>query len=657
MIQFELDFKNTEEFKGKEISIVDEKFEIISSNQLESYKKKDVFMAIDTITKKGSPLILFGNYPIQSQKIDYYSNGEQQGTVATVHTISEVSIEVVSKMTIPTVVILMVVYMPSALGLQKTIQYVEYLKYINIKNVPLNVVQIIKLVSSGNLFTFLNFFGTRFNFSEEKAKDSESRIRVLSGSNFCRTHEIFDKDGLGCNAWNNLGIFVFQFIGLGLLIGLLKFLGCVNSRKNKIQPSEPEIKDNKDLGKIDEDTDVSVQNGVKRGCCAKAILFFGNIFNFGFFINFSIGIQLNILLVSFLGLKYSRFNYVGGVLSFLLSLLIVVLYFILAVVISKKAWDVNRQIKKNIDKNNSDSENKIKIENQADKWIFLMEGVKKDVPLAPFIVAANIIKDYFISLVVVFSVEYSLWQIIFPVCLIVTVGLFTIIKKPYEVSLENIFHFASNLSYLTVLILFLVIDRLSNNMSSKDRYQYLGTACVVIISLILIFNLIFALSMLIRSVYTACKKKVKIEQKSKVENSKKVVENEFEEIKNKLEIFPMNKYVVGRDMSQFKKQLEKRKALGLGGKYKIQDQTNAKNKQLDSGEENEKEEQEMETKTRSVKKFYNDYYFTKTQAKQIYGESNVEKNDLPKRNQKMKVKIGRKLKIKQNQGIKFGEDD
>jgi hypothetical protein len=32
MIQFELDFKNTEEFKGKEISIVDEKFEIISSN-------------------------------------------------------------------------------------------------------------------------------------------------------------------------------------------------------------------------------------------------------------------------------------------------------------------------------------------------------------------------------------------------------------------------------------------------------------------------------------------------------------------------------------------------------------------------------------------------------------------------------------------------
>ena len=128
-------------------------------------------MIIDTIAKKSSPSVLFMKYPIQSEKINYYNQGDSSGTISTLNSISSVSVESGSNITIPTVVILMVVNMPSALGLQKSIQFIEYLKYINIKNKPLNVVNIIRLVSSGNLFVFLNFFGTRFNFKDEKAKD------------------------------------------------------------------------------------------------------------------------------------------------------------------------------------------------------------------------------------------------------------------------------------------------------------------------------------------------------------------------------------------------------------------------------------------------------------------------------------------------------
>jgi hypothetical protein len=164
----------------------------------------------------------------------------------------------------------------------------------------------------------------------------------------------------------------------------------------------------------------------------------------------------------------------------------------------------------------------------------LIEGVKKNLKLAPFIVVANVIKDYLIALVVVFSVEFSLWQIIVPLVLILTVALFTIIKKPYEICLENVFHFVSNISYLSVLIIFLVLDRFTDDMSLKDRYQYLGTCCVLLICLILILNLAFALCMIIRSIFIARKKNK--EQKSELKNKmeeEKIAKTQILEVENK----------------------------------------------------------------------------------------------------------------------------
>lgn len=81
---------------------------------------------------------------------------------------AEVIIKAVQKSARPTISILMIIAMPGALSLQKVIQSLEYLEFINIKKLPNNVKKMISLASSGSLFYDLNQQASFMKFKEDK---------------------------------------------------------------------------------------------------------------------------------------------------------------------------------------------------------------------------------------------------------------------------------------------------------------------------------------------------------------------------------------------------------------------------------------------------------------------------------------------------------
>jgi hypothetical protein len=87
-----------------------------------------------------------------------------------------------------------------------------------------------------------NIFGERFNFNEEKegkkAKKDEDLSRILTdyvnNESKCGLHQVFHKEKLSCRAWNNLGKYIFQLLGIMIITWITRFLVKVLTRKNKI---------------------------------------------------------------------------------------------------------------------------------------------------------------------------------------------------------------------------------------------------------------------------------------------------------------------------------------------------------------------------------------------------------------------------------------
>ena len=57
-----------------------------------------------------------------------------------------------------------------------------------------------------------------------------------------------------------------------------------------------------------------------------------------------------------------------------------------------------------------------------------MEGIKKEVPYSILVVIMNIIQDYLVAFIIVFSVKLSLLQIVPVLCIILAKALFVIIN-------------------------------------------------------------------------------------------------------------------------------------------------------------------------------------------------------------------------------------
>jgi hypothetical protein len=91
---------------------------------MEQYLKKEPLSRADNISKLSSQSVSFSEYPIHVNGISTFIPKKDSKSLASALGKSQ---DITSDVAKPAILILMIVSMPTALGLQKTIQYVEYL--------------------------------------------------------------------------------------------------------------------------------------------------------------------------------------------------------------------------------------------------------------------------------------------------------------------------------------------------------------------------------------------------------------------------------------------------------------------------------------------------------------------------------------------------
>jgi uncharacterized paraquat-inducible protein A len=142
----------------------------------------------------------------------------------------------------------------------------------------------------------------------------------------------------------------------------------------------------------------------KRCFLVRFILFLNNFLSSEFFLNYIFGIQLNIVLLAFIGLKYRSFDSILGIVNFFISIIVTVAYLMLIIFMIEKVNQINKERKKN-----SETEENILKTNKHWKWQFLNNGINKNKSIALYMVPLNATKDYLVAVAVVFAVDISFW--------------------------------------------------------------------------------------------------------------------------------------------------------------------------------------------------------------------------------------------------------
>ena len=455
---FELDFQETEGFRGQDIQITNESLDIISTSQMEQYLKKEPLSRADNISKLSSQSVSFSEYPIHVNDISTFIPKKDSKSLASALGNSQ---DIASDVAKPAILILMIVSMPTALGLQKTIQYVEYLQFFNVDNQQRNILDTIAYTSYTNILTNLNFFGDVLKIQEkgkEAVKEETTtqskrpvpkkpniKKRVLNEDNNeeskeheqgCKTHRLFEKKGYECQVWNQMRTTIFMILALAAITIFIKLVDkCCAKKlaKNKIRAQngnqQAQQNGHSRITGVNEDNN----QAKKKGCIAKMGIFLSEFFDLNFFVNFCYGVKLNVLLISSIGLQNARIESLWGIISLVVSILVVLFYAALTAIVLIKT----RLFYK-----------KSKIDEKNKKWAFLIEDLKPKVKLAPYIVSFSWLKDFFSPMILVLSVNNLLGQLIPIIILNFFMALFLVVKRPYKSCLDNVANFITAANFL-----------------------------------------------------------------------------------------------------------------------------------------------------------------------------------------------------------------
>jgi hypothetical protein len=76
----------------------------------------------------------------------------------------------------------MISSMPSAVSFQKKIQFLEYVEYLDIKNIPSNIREILEASNIADLFKHLIPFGDFYKFKDGKQYSREDDNNQMQGN-------------------------------------------------------------------------------------------------------------------------------------------------------------------------------------------------------------------------------------------------------------------------------------------------------------------------------------------------------------------------------------------------------------------------------------------------------------------------------------------
>ena len=233
-----VDFGQTDGLKDLEISIENGRFDILISNMLADYQKKQLSLPIsDVIGKRDFPEDFYSEYPIKVDGIALYKPAKVQGVVVA----AEKGAIIGSYTSKSAIFLLMIFAMPTAIALQKIILSLDYLDIIDVKDIPTNIQTMIDIATSGDLFGDFKPFGDFYKFKDGREEISEelvnsgSRIleEIVTSKKLCRPHEIFENNELGCFGWNNIGEYFFVLILLAFLGIFFNVIAWIVFRKEK----------------------------------------------------------------------------------------------------------------------------------------------------------------------------------------------------------------------------------------------------------------------------------------------------------------------------------------------------------------------------------------------------------------------------------------
>lgn len=366
--------------------------------------------------------------------------------------------------------------MPVAIALLKVLQALEYLVFINVKNIPSNVQFILNLVGEGNVFAGMASSIEsvwQFDDGREESEDTEqqSRRRLLTGNyskssnlqgkaqSVCRTHKVLDSQEISCLGWNNVGSFVVQIIALFLFKGLFYLLSNLLLKIEKKKFDSMDRKRQEQSFKLDHQ---NINLTVKRGKIQKVIIFINDFLSFEFFVNFMLALELDILLGAFAGLKYGTYDNLINAINLLVSILSILFYAALTFIVGKKIFIISKKRKSTMDEVHKGKLIKT--------WEFLQEEVNSEISFASYIIALSVAKDFLFSPFIILGVSSNPVQIFPIITILVLISAFVVVKRPFKSRFENLTLIANNFCYIVILVLFYIINSQSGNMTQKERY-------------------------------------------------------------------------------------------------------------------------------------------------------------------------------------------
>lgn len=303
---------------------------------------------------------VYSKWPILINEVDYFS----PESTPTSENVVKTSVNVFSLAVKPLTIALIIVAYPAAITLMKVIQAIEYLMLINVKKIPRNVREVLRVVAEGSIIDgviepmmgdFWKFNDPAANSQEDDANLLTQNERILETTKFCKPHEVFLNEEMGCIGWNNVGAILLQVL-IFALIRLL--LASVKNKFDSDYEKSEEVKAiyggstslesavNLKVDKTLESAQPKTKNTSRtkrseniprvKSKLYKLIVKLNNFFGFEFFINFMIAVQMDLLMGAFVGLKYGSVSSLIDLFSTALSLTIIIGYFVLVVFVTTR---------------------------------------------------------------------------------------------------------------------------------------------------------------------------------------------------------------------------------------------------------------------------------------------------------------------------------
>lgn len=239
----EIDLYKT--FKGKEMNLNQVRMLILPKNMISKFKEGKQLLPSKIIEKKSSTGVYYSKYPIITTDISVYIPAE----ISLGESIAKLTADIGSKVIKPVVGTLMILSMPVAVTLLKLLQSLEYLVFINVKNMPSNVQFLLNIIEESNIFSGMtSSIENLWQFDDGRGETEEDQHQQQSGRRMltrvstpskgdtqpvCRTHKVLDQQEMSCMGWNNFGSFTMQILALIFTKGLFYLLSSYFLKREK----------------------------------------------------------------------------------------------------------------------------------------------------------------------------------------------------------------------------------------------------------------------------------------------------------------------------------------------------------------------------------------------------------------------------------------